>query len=311
MITIEPRDEIEVGSGGDAVAAAATAAEDRTEDVGASPGPDAATLGSRLAARARDAAAAMAWAAVGFAVLGVLWQLVAWRVPELPGPVDTFKELGALLTTTPFAAKGADGSPGIGVQLFGSLQRVFFGFGLAAIIGVPFGFLLGGSKRAWRAANPVIQILRPVSPLAWFPIWLVMLKSAPQAAIWVIFITALWPIVINTAAGASAVPVDQRNVARVFRFGRLAYLRHIVVPHTLPAVITGLRLSMGVAWMVIVAVEMLSGGTGVGFFVWDSYNALNLARVIAAIILIGVIGVVLDQVFLFAGRKATPTEVAS
>jgi len=304
MITLEPREEaIDVPE--------EATVEGPSSGTSIEPIDGGASLGAKIAATARDAAAAVAWAFVGFAILGVLWQLVASRVPDLPGPVATFQELGELLTNTPFAAKGADGSPGIGYLLFGSLQRVFIGFGFAVLAGVPFGFLIGGSKRAWRAANPLIQLLRPVSPLAWFPLWLVILKNAPQAAVWVIFVTSLWPIIINTAAGASSVPSDQRNVARVFRFGRLPYLRHVVVPHTLPAVITGLRLSMGVAWMVIVAVEMLSGGTGIGFFVWDSYNALNLARIVAAIILIGLIGVVLDQIFLFLGRKATPPEVAS
>src|SRR5207253_11209530 len=144
-----------------------------------------------------------------------------------------------------------DGGPndkGIGLQLLSSLQRVGLGFSIAAVVGIPAGMLIGASRRAWRAANPVIQLLRPVSPLAWFPIWLVILKDAPTAAIWVIFITALWPIVINTAAGAASVPEDQRNVARVFRFGRWQYVRHVLVPHSLPSIVTGLRLAIGVAW---------------------------------------------------------------
>ena len=146
--------------------------------------------------------------------------------------------------------------------------------------------------------NPLVQILRPVSPLAWFPIWLVAFSDAKKAAVFVIFITALWPIVVNTAAGAAAVPQDHRNVARVFKFGRFAYIRHVLIPDSLPSIVTGLRLSMGVAWMVIVAVEMLSGGTGIGFYVWDAYNASNLAGVTAAIVLIGVVGLALDLMFL-------------
>lgn len=262
---------------------------------------------SRIAARARELGASAAWATVGFLVLGAVWAVAASRIVELPSPAATFAELQRLLAK-PFATTSA--GPGVGVQLLSSLQRVFFGFGLAAVVGVPVGFAIGRSRRAWQAANPVIQLLRPVSPLAWFPIWLVIFKNAPQAAVWVIFMTALWPIVVNTAAGAASVPRDQLNVARVFRFGRLASLRHIVVPHALPSVVTGLRLSMGVAWMVIVAVEMLSGGTGIGFFVWDAYNALNLAGVVAAIVLIGVIGVIFDQVFLWCGRKVAVPEVA-
>ena len=247
------------------------------------------------------------WGLAGIALLVALWQAAAWRIAELPAPLDTLRTLQRMLSS-PFH-DGGPNDKGIGLQLLGSLQRVFTGFGIAAVVGVPFGLLVGSSRRAWRAANPVIQLLRPVSPLAWFPIWLVILKDAPNAAIWVIFITALWPIVVNVAAGAAAVPADHRNVARVFRFGRWAYVRHVLVPDTLPAVVTGLRLSMGVAWMVIVAVEMLSGGVGVGFFVWDSYNALDLSKVIAAIVLIGAVGVVLDVAFLRLGRAVAPEEV--
>jgi nitrate/nitrite transport system permease protein len=133
---------------------------------------------------------------------------------------------------------------------------------------------------------------------------LVVLKDVRSAAVFVIFITSLWPTVINTAAGAASVPMDQRNVARVFRFGRLAYVRHVVIPHSLPAVITGMRLSMGIAWMVIVAAEMLSGNTGIGYFVWNSYNGGSLANVISAIVLIGTIGVLLDTLFMRLARKA-------
>ena len=182
-------------------------------------------------------------------------------------------------------------------------MKVFAGFAFAVLVGVPLGFLVGGSKRAWAAANPVIQVLRPVSPLAWFPIGLVVLKDVGQAAIFVIFITSLWPTVINTAFGASSVPADQRNVARVFKFGRLAYVRHVVIPHSLPSIITGMRLSMGIAWMVIVAAEMLSGNTGIGYFVWNSYNGGSLANVIAAIVTIGLVGVLLDTAFMRLGKK--------
>jgi nitrate/nitrite transport system permease protein len=176
---------------------------------------------------------------------------------------------------------------------------------MAVAVGVPLGFLIGGSKKAWAAANPVIQVLRPVSPLAWFPIGLVVLKDVRSAAVFVIFITSLWPTVVNTAAGAASVPSDQRNVARVFKFGRLAYVRHVVVPHSLPAVITGMRLSMGIAWMVIVAAEMLSGNSGIGYFVWNSYNGGSLPDVIGAIVLIGAVGVALDTAFMGLARKVT------
>jgi nitrate/nitrite transport system permease protein len=188
---------------------------------------------------------------------------------------------------------------------------VFKGFGLAALAGIPLGIAIGASRRAWQAINPIVQMLRPVSPLAWFPIWLVVLKDAGRASVFVIFITALWPTVINSAAGAASVPRDQRNVARVFRFGRVPYIRHVLLPHALPSIITGLRLSMGIAWMVIVAVEMLSGGSGIGFFVWDSYNAARLDLVIAAIMLIGAVGLLLDQGFAWLFRRSVQEEVGA
>jgi len=262
-----------------------------------------------VAPQVRAALASTGWALLGGGVLVALWALIASRSPDLPTPAEGWAALRTLVSS-PFYDNGPN-DKGVGLQLLTSLQRVFSGFALAAAVGVPLGLLIGASRRAWRAANPVVQLLRPVSPLAWFPIGLVVLKDAPNAAVFVIFITALWPTVINTAAGAAAVPRDHRNVARVFQFGRLAYLRHVLVPCALPSVVTGLRLSMGVAWMVIVAVEMLSGGSGIGFFVWDAYNAANLADVIAAIALIGTVGVALDIAFLRLARRVELEEVAA
>lgn len=246
----------------------------------------------------------MFWGAMGFLVLGAVWQFAHLRAPTLPGPADTFSTLRQLLPDA-FKKDGPAGQ-GIGLQLLDSLVRVFKGFAMAALVGVPLGFLIGTMPRLWKMFNPVIQLLRPVSPLAWFPIWLTILVKADPAAVWVIFITALWPVVLNTAAGAAAVPASERDVARVFTFSRWAELRHIVVPHALPSVITGLRLSMGIAWMVIVAAEMLSAASGIGFFVWQSYNGPGLTYVLSAIFLIGVIGVTLDLGFLAVQRRLTP-----
>lgn len=158
------------------------------------------------------------------------------------------------------------------------------------------------------AINPLVQLLRPVSPLAWYPLGLVALKDAPKAQTFVIFVTALWPVVVNTAAGAAGVPRDHANVARVFRFSRWQRIRHVLLPAALPGVVTGLRLSMGVAWMVIVAVEMLAGASGIGGFVWEAYNASNLAAVTAAIVLIGVVGLTMDVAFQTLGRRVAPHE---
>ncbi len=251
---------------------------------------------------------ALGWVVVGLAVLGLLWQLASTASPDLPAPAEGLRELWRLVSN-PFYDNGPN-DKGIGRQLLVSLQRVATGFALAAVVGIPLGLLMGASRRAWQAANPVVQLLRPVSPLAWFPIWLVVMKNPGKASVFVIFVTALWPTVINTAAGAAAIPRDHRNVALVFCFGRMAYLRHVLLPNALPQIVTGLRQSMGIAWMVIVAVEMLSsGGAGIGFFVWDSYNANNLAAVMAAILLIGAVGLVLDMLFLRLGRRVALEEV--
>ena len=274
------------------------------ETPGPPPGPPRPSVGGRVLERGRT----FGWALVGFAGVIALWQALAAVAPGLPTPAEGYKEL-VRLVSHPFYDNGPN-DKGIARQLAVSLQRVFGGFTLAAVVGIPLGLGIGTSKRAWKAVNPVVQILRPVSPLAWFPIWLVVFKDTGKASVFVIFITALWPIVLNTATGASSIPRDHRNVARVFCFGRLAYLRHVLLPNTLPSIVTGLRLSMGIAWMVIVAVEMLSGGAGIGFFVWDAYNASNLPGVVAAIVLIGGVGIALDAVFLRIANRVTLEEVA-
>jgi nitrate/nitrite transport system permease protein len=254
---------------------------------------------TRLPRRWTARLAGGAWALVGIAVFVLLWHVATLRVTKVPSPIDTLDRLRSLLAH-PFGKHA--GTTGVGSQVLSSLGRVFKGFALAAVVGIPLGLWIGSSRRAWQAVNPLVQLLRPVSPLAWFPIWLVVFRNAPNAAIFVIFITALWPIVINTAAGAAAVPGDHRNVAKVFRFNRRAYIRHVLVPDALPNIVTGLRTSMGIAWMVIVAVEMLSGGVGIGFYIWDAYNASNLAGVTAAIVLIGVVGLALDAGFMKCSR---------
>jgi nitrate/nitrite transport system permease protein len=254
-----------------------------------------------IGARTKELVVSTLFRLLGLACFVGVWWAISRRAPDLPDPPDVWTSLTGLLGDA-FASSDANGK-GIGLQLLDSLGRTAKGFGLAALVGIPFGLAIGTSRRAWQAANPVIQLLRPVSPLAWFPLGLVTLKSSPDAAVFAIFVTALWPVVVNTAAGAASVPADQRNVARVFRFRRCAYARQILVPHTMPSIVTGLRLSKGTAWMVIVAAEMLSGNTGIGFFVWNSYNGGNLAAVISAIVVIGAVGVSLDCAFTALGRR--------
>jgi nitrate/nitrite transport system permease protein len=262
-------------------------------------------VGGRLA----SIGSAVAWSLLGWAGFLGLWQLAAMSAPELPGPVEGLRALAELLAN-PFYNAGAN-DKGVGIYLSASLQRVFAGFALAALVGIPVGLLIGASRRAWKAINPVVQLLRPVSPLAWFPILLAVFQDAGYASVFTIFVTVLWPALLNTAIGVAAVPEDQRNIARVFTFGRLQYVRHVLIPNALPSIITGLRLSLGLAWVVIVAAEMLSGNSGIGFFVWDTYNAGNLAEVTAAILIIGFIGLVLDIVLLKVSRLVTIKEVQS
>src|SRR4030095_47919 len=219
----------------------------------------------------------------------------------LPGPIATLRVLGQLLSH-PFVDNGPN-DKGIGIQLISSIGRVFVGFGLGSLVAIPIGVVMGARAGGRRLFNPIVQLLRPVSPLAWFPIGLAIFKHADSATIFVIFITSLWATLINTAAGVAAVPEEHRNVARAFGFSRRKYLTKILIPFSLPYIFTGLRLSLGVSWLVIVAGEMLSGGIGIGFFVWDSWNALSLERVMSAILLIGLVGLFLDRGFDLLARR--------
>ena len=185
---------------------------------------------------------------------------------------------------------------GIGWQVLYSLGRVMAGFALAVIVGIPVGFLMGASRAVHQACYPLVQILRPVSPLAWLPIGLLIFQAKDPSAIFVIFITSIWPVIVNTAAGVQAIPQDYLNVARVLQLGKLEVTRRILIPATLPHILTGMRLSLSVAWMVIVAAEMLTGGIGIGFYVWDEWNNLNVASIIVAIGVIGLVGILLESV---------------
>lgn len=229
-------------------------------------------------------------------ILGLIWELIA-RVTdrEIPGPASTWvvaKELFA----EPFYDHGPN-DKGIGNQLFSSIYRVFMGFGIGSLIAIPMGLMMGSSKIMMKLFNPIVQILRPVSPLAWFPLGLLAFKAAEGATIFIIAITSLWPTLINTSFGVSSIPQDHKNVGKAFGFSKWKYMTKIMLPFALPHIITGLRLSIGVAWLVIVAGEMLSGGVGIGFFVWDSWNGLSLEKILIAILIIGTVGLILDKIF--------------
>jgi nitrate/nitrite transport system permease protein len=255
--------------------------------------------------RVKDVAATTAWTLGSVALLLGSWQALCLYVGgDLPTPLATAITLMALLADPLNPDRN---SLGIGLQLWESMQRVGVGFLLGSLIAVPIGVLMGASPVASRLLNPIAQILRPVSPLVWFPLALVAFKAVggtATATYFTILITSLWPTVISTAFGVSSLPQDYRTVARVFEFTRDRYLLRILLPHSLPHILTGLRVSMGIAWLVIVATEMLSGGAGIGFFAWDSYNAGSYEKMVAAVVIIGVVGLVLDQAFSILLRRA-------
>ncbi len=248
-------------------------------------------------------------------LLGV-WTLIAWlnRKPEATDLVETYPLPTLLMTldvlkeifTQPF--QNDPDVKGIGTKLLGSLLRVFIGFGLGSLVAIPLGLMLGSSKVLMNLINPIMQILRPVSPLAWYPLGLAvfsaggggegLMNPSSKAAIFMIFICSLWPTLINTAFGVASIPQDHKNVGKAFGFSAWKYITRILLPFSLPHIITGLKLSIGVAWMVIVAGEMLSGGDGLGFFVWEEgFNAGKTTHIIVAILIIGIVGFMLDKLF--------------
>ncbi|MEG3866505.1 MULTISPECIES: nitrate ABC transporter permease [unclassified Microcoleus] len=231
--------------------------------------------------------------AAGFLGILCLWWIVAsFNSDLIPTPYQALiANLDYILH--PFYQRGP-GDIGIGWLLLASLRRVLVGFLLGAAVAIPVGFLIGMSKPAMMALNPLIQIFKPVSPLAWLPIALSIFNLAEPSAIFVIFITSLWPTIINTALGVSNVSKDYLDVAQVLEMPRWRRITKIIWPASLPYIFTGLRISLGIAWLVIVAVEMLTGGVGIGFFVWDEWSRLNLSSVFLAVFVIGLTGLWLD-----------------
>ena len=230
---------------------------------------------------------------LGFALLVLVWELVALKsTTGFPSPLATWQQ-ALTVFSDPFYSKGPN-DQGVGWNVLSSLQRVALGFGLAAAVGIPAGFAIGRFEFLSRMFNPLISLLRPVSPLAWLPIGLLVFKGANPAAIWTIFICSIWPMIINTAVGVQRVPSDYMNVARVLNLSEWKIFTRILFPAVLPYMLTGVRLAVGTAWLVIVAAEMLTGGVGIGFWVWDEWNNLNVANIIIAIFVIGIVGLVLE-----------------
>jgi nitrate/nitrite transport system permease protein len=238
---------------------------------------------------------------LGLALFIGAWALLTQASGTLPSPAKTWHS-GVDVFSKPFYVKGPN-DQGIGWNILSSLKRVGIGFGLAALVGIPLGFIFGRFAFANAMAAPIISLLRPVSPLAWLPIGLMAFKAANPAAIWVIFISSIWPMIINTAVGVQRVPQDYLNVARVLNLSEWKVVTKILFPAVLPYMLTGVRLSIGVAWLVIVAAEMLTGGVGIGFWVWDEWNNLNVEHIIIAIFVVGIVGLLLEQLLLLLARR--------
>ncbi len=239
----------------------------------------------------------------------VTWQILSALLGQarLPGPINVIANTWDPYISQPFFDEGGT-SKGLGWQILISLQRVAMGYGLAALVGVAIGGFLGLNRFAGKGFDPVVQVLRTVPPLAWFPISLMVFQDANASAIFVIFITAIWPIIINTAVGIKEIPQDYTNVARVLRLSKRAYIRNIVIPATVPYVFTGLRIAVGLAWLAIVAAEMLKADGGIGYFIWDAYNAggdSSSSQIILAILYVGVVGLLLDRLVAWVGRKVS------
>jgi nitrate/nitrite transport system permease protein len=239
---------------------------------------------------------------VGVGLVLLIWTVLSQTVaPDLPSPLKTWQESQDYILRPFF--KDGEMNQGIGRFAFLSLVRVAKGFGVAIVVGIPLGFILGLSATFHRAFDPIIQVLRPISPLAWLPLGLVIFRQSEPAALFTIAICSMWPTVLNTAVGVRSIPQDYLNVGRVLKLSPLKMLRKIILPATLPYVFTGCRLSLGIAWLVIVAAEMLTGAPGVGGFLWQEYNSLVYSHILLSITAIGVIGFLLDRLMSVVERK--------
>jgi nitrate/nitrite transport system permease protein len=242
--------------------------------------------------------------------------LLIWQVfcssedSPLPGPIKVIAQTFDPYLINPFFDNGGT-DKGLGWQILISLQRVMYGYAIAAFVGIVVGALVGGVAFVRSGLDPIIQVLRTVPPLAWMPLALLLFQNNDAAAIYVIFITAVWPIIINTAMGVQQIPTDYKNVARVLQLSLPEYITSILIPATVPYVFSGLRIGIGLSWLAIVAAEMLKADGGIGFFIWDAYNAGNdnsTSQIILAIICVGLVGLLLDKIVAWVGRLVAPGE---
>ena len=241
---------------------------------------------------------------VMLAIILTVWQILCMKPgATLPSPTKIWSEARDLITDPFFVAGPQD--IGLGWRVLTSLQRVAIGYGFAGIIGIMLGTIIGQSVWAMRGLDPIFQILRTISPLAWLPISLAAFRDSQPSAIFVIFITAVWPIIINTAVGIRNIPQDYRNVAAVVRLNHLEFFWKIMIPSAAPYIFTGLRIGIGLSWLAIVAAEMLTGGVGIGFFIWDAWNSSRLSDIVVALVYIGLVGFVLDRIVAFVATIVT------
>lgn len=239
----------------------------------------------------------------------IIWQLFTLS-PEstLPGPIKVIQDSYTRIFW-PFAYPDREGTAkGLAWQILASLRRVAIGYGLAGIVGIVLGIIVGVNSLLFRALDPIFQLLRTIPPLAWLPIALAAFQQSEPSAIYVIFITALWPILINTIVGVQQIPQDYKNVARVLRLSQQKYFIKIVLPAAVPYIFTGLRIGIGLAWLAIVAAEMITGGVGIGYFMFDAYNVGRVSDVIVALVYVGIVGLLLDRLMAFISTKVVPGE---
>ncbi|XWK87251.1 MAG: nitrate ABC transporter permease [Phormidium sp.] len=245
---------------------------------------------------------------IALIVFLVIWQLLCLPGSKgLPGPIQVFSDTFDPYIINPFFDNGGT-DKGLALQIIESLKRVAIGFSLSAIVGIFVGIVVGANKFLYEAVDPIFQVLRTIPPLAWLPIALAAINQNEPSAIFVIFITSIWPIIINTMVGVQQLPQDYRNVAKVLQLSGKDYFLSILFPATVPYIFTGLRIGIGLSWLAIVAAEMLVGGVGIGFFIWDAYNNSQISQLILALIYVGLVGLLLDRLVAYIASISVPAE---
>lgn len=265
---------------------------------------------ARLAAAGRNILSQVLPPMIIIGLLVLIWQILGSRPgASLPSPSQVVNDTWDLIVDPFFNNGGND--VGLAWQLLASLERVAYGYSLAVIAGVSLGVLVGQSTWALRGLDPLFQVLRTVPPLAWLPISLAGFRDGNPSAIFVIFITSVWPIIINTSVGIRNIPEDYRNVARVIRLNGIEYFGKIMLPAAAPYIFSGLRIGVGLSWLAIIAAEMLIGGVGIGFFIWDAWNSSRISDIILALVYVGLVGFMLDRIVAWIGKKITRGTSAS